>query len=93
MTSFLLDARTWIPGTRPGMTSFAKSKTATLQPSRMAAARVQPADAPSHDPLAMLLASFEYIPDLILRSIANESLICAPDDRLRDASRRMDTGV
>ena len=27
--------------------------------------------------------------DLILRSIANGSRECAPDDRLRDASRRM----
>src|ERR1700682_5522653 len=29
------------------------------------------------------------ISDLILRSIANGSRECAPDDRLRDASRRM----
>src|ERR1700733_13443970 len=28
--------------------------------------------------------------DLILRSIANGSRECAPDDRLRDASRRME---
>jgi len=29
------------------------------------------------------------VQDLILRSIANGSRECAPDDRLRDASRRM----
>jgi hypothetical protein len=29
------------------------------------------------------------VSDLILRSIANGSRECAPDDRLRDASRRM----
>src|SRR3979411_2818746 len=31
----------------------------------------------------------EDLDDLILRSIANGSRECAPDDRLRDASRRM----
>src|SRR5258707_1519930 len=31
----------------------------------------------------------EGLEDLILRSIANGSRECAPDDRLRDASRRM----